>query len=94
MTKRRTMLPAMLTAVLFCGATLAQEPEIDINPKVHPNLAAAQRHVVEANRAIAEAQKDNRYDMQGHAEKARQLLTEANRELKLAAEAANAARRK
>ena len=94
MTKRRLVFPAMLTAVLFCGATLAQEPEMDISPKIHPNLAAAQRHVVEANHEIAVAQKDNRGDMQGHAEKARQLLVEVNRELKLAAEAANAARRK
>jgi hypothetical protein len=37
-------------------------------------MAAAQKHVVEANAAIATAQKDNRYDMKGHAEKARQLL--------------------
>jgi len=89
MTKRSLVFPAMLTAVLFCGATLAQEPERDINPKFHPNLAEAQHHVVEANRAIAVAQKDNNYDMKGHAEKARQLLVEVNRELKLAAEAAN-----
>jgi hypothetical protein len=94
MTKRSLVFPAMLTAVLFCGATLAQEPEMDISPKVHPNLAAAQRHVVEANHEIAAAQRANRGDMQGHAEKARQLLAEANRELKLAAEAANAARRR
>lgn len=94
MTKKRLVFPAMLTAVLFCGATLAQEPVIDINPKVHPNLASAQRHVVEANRAIAEAQKENKYDMKGHAEKARQLLVEVNNELKLAAEAADAANRR
>lgn len=91
MTKRTLAFPAMLAAVLFCGATMAQEPVLDINPKVHPNLAAAQRHVVEANNAIATAQKDNRYDMKGHAEKARQLLVEVNNELKAAAEAANAA---
>jgi len=91
MTKRTLMFPAMLTAVLFCGAILAQEPVQDINPKIHPNLAAAQKHVVEANAAIALAQKDNRYDMKGHAEKARQLLVEANKEIKLAAEVANAA---
>jgi hypothetical protein len=91
MTKRRLVFPAMLMAALFCGATLAQEPVEDINPKVHPNLAAAQKHVVEANKFIAVAQKDNKYDMKGHAEKARQLLVEVNNELKQAAEAANAA---
>jgi len=83
--------PALLAALLLCGVTLAQEPVQDINPSIHPNLAAAQRHVVEANQAIATAQKDNRYDMKGHAEKARQLLVEVNNELKAAAEAANAA---
>ena len=83
--------PALLAAILLCGVTLAQEPVEDISPKVHPNLAAAQKHVVEANREITTAQKDNRYDMKGHAEKARQLLVEVNNELKAAAEAANAA---
>lgn len=94
MTKRTLTFPALLTAVLFCGAILAQEPEMDINAKVHPNLAEAQHHVVEANKEIAAAQKDNKYDMKGHAEKARQLLVEVNKELKLAAEAANAAGKK
>lgn len=84
-------LTAALSVVLFCGITLAQEPVVDIDPKIHPNLAAAQRHVVEANREIATAQKDNRYDMKGHAERARQLLVQVNQELKAAAEAANAA---
>lgn len=92
MTKRR-LFRALLPAALFCIVTLAQEPVQDINAKLHPNLAEAQRHVVEANRAIATAQKDNRYDMKGHAEKARQLLVEVNQELKAAAEAANTPRK-
>ncbi len=91
MTKKTFAVPSVLAALLLCGVTLAQEPVQDINPKAHPNLAAAQMHVVEANAAIAVAQKDNRYDMKGHAEKARQLLVEVNNELKAAAEAANAA---
>lgn len=94
MTKNMQVFTAMLTAVLFCGITLAQEPVMDIDKKKHPNLAEAQRLVVEANRYVAEAQKDNRYDMKGHAEKARQLLVQVNQELKAAAEAANAAREK
>jgi hypothetical protein len=94
MTKNMQVFTAMLTAVLFCGITLAQEPVMDIDKKKHPNLAEAQRLVVEANRYVAEAQKDNRYDMKGHAEKARQPLVQVNQELKAAAEAANAAREK
>jgi len=50
--------------------------------------------VVEANQEILAAQKDNRYDMKGHAEIASQLLVEVNNELKAAAEAANVANRK
>jgi len=90
MTKHMRLFQCGLLAVLLCGATLAQEPVVDINKSVHPNLAEAQRLIVEANRYIALAQKDNRYDMKGHAEKARELLAQVNQELKAAAEAANA----
>jgi hypothetical protein len=92
MTRKSLLIGTILSAALFCrGVALAQEPVQDIDKKIHPNLAAAQFHVVQANNAVAVAQKDNKYDMQGHAEKARQHLVEANQELKLAAEAANAA---
>ena len=91
MINRKLTFTLMVTAMLFYGATLAQEPVVDIDAKVHPNLAAAQRDVVEANKAVAVAQKENRYDMQGHAEKARELLVQVNNELKLAAAAANEA---
>jgi hypothetical protein len=92
MTRKIGVLTGILSALLLCALTLAQEPVVDIDKGKHPNLAEAQRLVVEANRHIAEAQKDNNYDMKGHAEKARQLLAEVNQELKAAAEAANAAR--
>jgi len=91
MTRKMGVFTAILSAVLFCGVTLAQEPVLDIDKGKHPNLAEAQRLVVQANHAIATAQKDNRYDMKGHAEKARELLAQVNQELKAAAEAANAA---
>jgi len=91
MTRRIRLITAMLSALLLCGVALAQEPVVNIDKKYHPNLAEAQRLVVEANRYIAEAQKDNKYDMQGHAKKARELLVQVNAELKAAAAAANAA---
>jgi hypothetical protein len=91
MTRKIRVFTAILSAVLFCGLTLAQEPVEDIDKGKHPNLAEAQHHVVEANQRIAEAQKENKYDMKGHAEKARQLLAQVNLELKAAAQAANAA---
>ena len=83
---------ALLAILVFCAAILAQEPVVNIDPKLHPNLYAAQRHIAEANQEIVNAQKDNRYDMKGHAEKARQLLVQASEELKAAALAANAAK--
>jgi len=91
MTKKIQAFTAAFVVLLFCGIALAQEPVVDIDAKIHPNLAAAQRHVVEANKEVSNAQKANRWDMKGHAEKAREHLVQANQELKAAAEAANAA---
>lgn len=93
MTKKSVVSRILLTSVLFSVVMLAQEPVEDIDAGRHPHLAGAQRLVVQANREIAEAQRDNHYDMQGHAEKARELLVQVNRELKMAAEAANHPRR-
>lgn len=93
MTKKTQLFTAILGTMLFCGLILAQEPVVDIDRNIHPNLAEAQRLVVEANRYVTMAQQDNRYDMRGHAEKARNLLAQVNLELKAAAEAANSHRR-
>jgi len=83
----------VFAALLLCGLTLAQEPVVNIDSKLHPNLAKAQQLIAEANKYIVIAQKDNRYDMKGNASNARQHLVEASQELKRAAEAANAAKR-
>lgn len=92
MTKKSLLISTIFSAALFCsGVTLAQAPVQDIDKKLHPNLAEAQLHVVLASNAVLNAQKDNKYDLHGHAEKARQLLVQVNQELKLAAEDANAA---
>jgi hypothetical protein len=69
---------------------LAQKPPADnINPRRHPNLAAAQRLSTQAFEKIVAAQEANERDMDGHAQKAKELLDQVNRELKEAAEAAN-----
>ena len=75
--------------LLLATAALAQKPAENVNPKRHPNLAAAQRLVDQAFNKISAAQQANERDMNGHAAKAKQLLDQANSELKLAAEAAN-----
>ncbi len=78
-------LAATVSILAFCIVIAAQEPVVNISKRVHPNLATAQELIVEANRYIVTAQQDNRYDMKGHAEKARQLLLEADQELRAAA---------
>jgi len=94
MIKKTQIFLALLSGMLFCVLTFAQTPVVDIDQNKHPNLADAQRHVVAANAAVLKAQKDNKYDMGGHAEKARDLLVQANQELKAAAAAANAENQK
>jgi uncharacterized protein (DUF3084 family) len=91
MIRKTSIFSALLSGMLFSVVTLAQTPVVDIDAQKHPNLAAAQRHIVEATQAIVKAQEENKDDMQGHAEKARQHLDQANQELKAAAAASNAA---
>jgi hypothetical protein len=55
----------------------------------HPNLAAAQRLAKRAFEKIVAAQEANEFDLGGHAAKAKDLLDQANAELKAAAETAN-----
>lgn len=88
--KTKNWLPsALLTAtLLFAGVAIAQRPEVNIGQH-HANLAEAQQHIQQAYAKIEEAQGANRGHLGGHAEKAKQLLAEASRELKAAAEYAN-----
>lgn len=72
------------------GVAIAQHPPAEnVNPNRHPNLAAAQRLTEQAYNRITAAQQANEWDMQGHAAHAKDLLDQANRELKEAAEATN-----
>jgi hypothetical protein len=76
-------------ALLAGGLAEAQRPREDVSAGRHPNLAAAQRLSEQAWQKITAAQEANEWDMAGHAKKAKELLDDANKELKLAAEAAN-----
>jgi hypothetical protein len=76
-------------ALLAGGAVLAQRPVDNISPRRHPNLAAAQRLSTQAYEKIVAAQQANEWDLDGHAQKAKELLDQVNRELKEAAEASN-----
>lgn len=86
----KTLAGAVLVAALIGGGVaVAQKPVEDVSGKRHPNLAAAQRLSEQAFNKISAAQDANEWDMQGHAAKAKDLLDQVNKELKLAAEAAN-----
>ena len=86
----KTLLKLLLGAALLAGGiAIAQKPGQNINPNKHPNLAAAQRHCEQAYEKIVAAQQDNEWDMEGHAQKAKDLLDQADKELKKAAEWAN-----
>jgi hypothetical protein len=76
-------------ALLISGFVVAQPPSHNVSGARHPNLAAAQHLSQQAWEKIVAAQEANEWDMQGHAQKAKNLLEEVNRELKQAAEAAN-----
>lgn len=78
-----------VTGLLCLGTVVAQRPRENASGARHPNLAAAQRLSEQAFEKVGEAQKANEWDMAGHAQKAKNLLDEVNRELKMAAEAAN-----
>jgi hypothetical protein len=59
----------------------------------HPNLKAARMHINQAMQKIGAAQKANEFDMGGHAAKAKELLEQAENEIRQAAEAANEKRK-
>lgn len=64
-------------------------PEATVNATKHGNLAKAQEYIQSAYTSIVDAQKANEYDLGGHAAKAKTVLEQAQKELKLAAEAAS-----
>jgi hypothetical protein len=78
-----------LGMALVGGYAAAKEPVQNVSAKKHPNIAAAQKYSVLAFEALEKAQKANEYDLDGHAQKAKEALKVANDEMKLAAEASN-----
>jgi len=75
--------------LVAAGLAVAQAPKQTVSGARHPNLAAAQRFCQQAFEKVSAAQQANEWDMQGHAAKAKDLLNQANTELKAAAGAAN-----
>jgi len=90
MKTKKVVLGCLLAGALVCGGiALAQGPVVNIDPHRHSHLADAQRHIQEAYAKLDEAQRDNKDRLGGHAEKAKDLLMAADREIKEAAEYAD-----
>jgi hypothetical protein len=90
MVRRNLLVRALLVLALLCaGLLFAQRPADNIDANRHPNLAAAQQLCNQAFDKLVEAQKENQFDMEGHAQKAKDLLVQASHEIKAAALAAN-----
>jgi hypothetical protein len=87
--RRRNLLLALLVSVMLYAGFVFAQPKRNISARKHPNLAAAQRLIVQASAKIDAAQQANEFDMGGHAAKAKQLLDQASDELKAAAMEAN-----
>jgi hypothetical protein len=91
MAKKSLLINTALYTALACAAvTFAQAPVVNIDPHHHPNLAEAQKHIVEAYQKIDVAQHDNNERLGNHAQRAKELLTQADAELRAAANVANA----
>jgi hypothetical protein len=89
MKSRKFVFGSLLSAGLIAGGLLiAQGPQENVGHR-HPNLMAAQHLTEQAYNKITAAQQANEWDMDGHAARAKDLLDQANRELKAAAQAAN-----
>jgi hypothetical protein len=87
------LIVAAVIAGPLLGAQDAQAPQapvVTIDPNRHGNLAAAQGDIVDAYQRIDMAQSANNDQLGGHAQKAKDFLSQANMELSLAADFANA----
>jgi hypothetical protein len=88
--KTRFLVVFGFAAALILGACASdRRPVRNVNAARHPNIAAAQDLCQRAFDKIAAAQNANEWDMNGHAQRAKELLVQVNDELKLAAESAN-----
>jgi hypothetical protein len=92
----RMIKKAVLMGVALCGAfslgVMARPqggpPPVDVGDR-HGNMRAAQQLIQQAWFKVDEAQKDNNYNLGGHAGRAKELLSQASGEIKASAEDAN-----
>jgi hypothetical protein len=82
MSKMKTIL--LTAAIVFPIGVLTAGPM-----RGHPNLEAARNDLNKAWDHVSAAQSANEYDMGGHAAKAKDMISNAKEELRMAAETAN-----
>jgi hypothetical protein len=89
----RTDMTTTIVRDFLLGCTLAVILTGCVSERVsyrrHPTLAEAQSFIQDAIDKVSAAQSANEFDMNGHAQRAKNLLSQAYGEVKLAAEAAN-----
>jgi len=83
MTKKRVFTPIVASVLLIGGIAggiaIAEQPAQNVSKGKHPNLSAAQNFSLKAFEKITAAQEANEWDMQGHAKKAKELLTKSTK---------------
>jgi hypothetical protein len=84
---RQVLIYGACSAALFAGGVAVGQQ--NINPAVHPHLANAQRLISDAMGQVDAAQQAWGDKLGGHAARAKDLLHQADGELKEAAEYAN-----
>jgi hypothetical protein len=80
---------AALAASVCVTEVRAQPPVQDVSPYRHGNLAEAQSLIAQAFDRLSDAQNANNHDLGGHVGRAKQLLRQANVQIKIAAQYAN-----
>jgi hypothetical protein len=79
----------LLGSLAIAGFAQAQPgPVVNIGER-HGNLRAAQEHIVQAYQLVSQAQSANDARLGGHAGRAKELLNQADAELRAAANVAN-----
>jgi hypothetical protein len=80
---------AIVCETLVLSSSVMAQPVVNIDRRRHGNLATAQAAIVNAYRRIDAAQRANSNQLGGHAQRAKDLLIQADAELRRAADFAN-----
>jgi len=88
--KMKNVVLAGVMSITVAGslALFGQAPVVNIGNR-HGNLRAAQQYIIQAYQKIESAQNANDYQLGGHAQRALDLLNQADAELRLAANVSN-----